>query len=118
MIKIDMLRKKRLIVFCLFMSMLLTASAQNNKIIKVACIGNSITYGSGIQDREKYAYPSQLQQMLGRGWEVKNFGISGRTLLKKGDYPYRNEQAFSDAKNFNPDVVIIKLGTNDTKPWN
>jgi alpha-L-fucosidase len=118
MIKINGLGIKRIIVCCLFMSMLLTASAQNNKIIKVACVGNSITYGSGIQDREKYAYPSQLQQMLGGGWVVKNFGVSGRTLLKKGDYPYCNEQAFSDAKNFNPDVVIIKLGTNDTKPWN
>ena len=118
MTEIKWSQKRRSILFVFVSLISLAASAQNNKIIKVACVGNSITYGSGIEDREKYAYPSQLQQMLGRGWEVKNFGISGRTLLKKGDYPYWNEQAFSDAKNFNPDVVIIKLGTNDTKPWN
>lgn len=87
-------------------------------IIKVACIGNSITYGNGIRDREHFSYPSQLRRMLGKEWEVKNFGSSGRTLLRKGDYPYWNEKEFADAKNFNPDIVIIKLGTNDSKPWN
>ncbi len=87
-------------------------------IIKVACIGNSITYGNGVRDREHFSYPSQLQRMLGKGWEVKNFGSSGRTLLRQGDYPYWNEKEFLGAKNFNPDIVIIKLGTNDSKPWN
>jgi len=91
---------------------------QTTRTIKVACIGNSITEGSGIANKEKYSYPAQLQTMLGSGWKVKNFGVGGRTLLKKGDYPYWNERAFTDAKSFNPDVVIIKLGTNDTKPWN
>lgn len=97
---------------------LLGAEARQNGPIKVACIGNSITYGSGIKEREHYAYPFQLQRMLGPGWEVKNFGVSGRTLLKNGDYPYWNEKALAEAKNYSPDVVIIKLGTNDTKPWN
>ncbi len=87
-------------------------------VIKVACIGNSITYGNGVRDREHFSYPSQLQRMLGKGWEVKNFGSSGRTLLRKGDYPYWNEKEFLAAKNYNPDIVIIKLGTNDSKPWN
>ncbi len=86
--------------------------------IKVACIGNSITYGSGISDRPRDSYPSQLARMLGDNWEVRNFGVSGRTLLKKGDYPYWNEEAWLEAKAFLPDVVIIKLGTNDTKPQN
>lgn len=86
--------------------------------VKVACIGNSITYGSGIKDREHYSYPVQLGKMLGDKWEVRNFGVSGRTMLKKGDYPYWNEEAWKQAKVFLPDVVIIKLGTNDTKPQN
>jgi lysophospholipase L1-like esterase/pimeloyl-ACP methyl ester carboxylesterase len=86
--------------------------------IKVACIGNSITYGSGIDDRPRDSYPSQLARMLGEKWEVRNFGVGGRTLLKKGDYPFWNEEAYAQAKAFLPDVVVIKLGTNDTKPQN
>ena len=86
--------------------------------IKVACIGNSITYGSGIADRPRDSYPSQLARMLGEKWEVRNFGVGGRTMLKKGDYPFWNEEAYTQAKTFLPDVVIIKLGTNDTKPQN
>lgn len=86
--------------------------------VKVACIGNSITYGSGIADRPRDSYPSQLARMLGEKWEVRNFGVGGRTMLKKGDFPYWNEDAYTQAKAFLPDVVIIKLGTNDTKPQN
>jgi lysophospholipase L1-like esterase len=47
-----------------------------------------------------------------------NFGHSARTLLKKGDYPYWKSPQYKKAIAFNPDVVIIKLGTNDTKPKN
>jgi lysophospholipase L1-like esterase len=86
--------------------------------VKVACIGNSITYGSGIADRAQDSYPAQLGRMLGDKWIVKNFGVSGRTMLKKGDFPYWKEGAWVEAKEFLPDVVIIKLGTNDTKPQN
>jgi len=49
---------------------------------------------------------------------VKNFGVSARTLLNEGDYPYMKETAWLDALAFHPDVVIIKLGTNDSKPQN
>lgn len=86
--------------------------------VKVACIGDSITQGSGIPDPGKNAYPGQLQSLLGDQWKVGNFGVSGRTLLKKGDFPYWKEKAYQDALAFAPDVVIIKLGTNDTKPQN
>ncbi len=86
--------------------------------IKIACVGNSITYGSGIGERDKYSYPAQLQEMLGGQFEVRNFGVSGRTLLSRGDYPYRHEKEFLDAKRFLPDIVIIMLGTNDSKPQN
>ena len=86
--------------------------------VKVACIGNSITFGSGIPNRPRDSYPSQLGRMLGDKWVVRNFGVSGRTLLKKGDFPYWKDEAYTQAKAFLPDVVIIKLGTNDTKPQN
>lgn len=85
--------------------------------VKVACVGDSITAGAGIKD-PKQRYPNQLQDMLGPTYEVKNFGVSGRTLLKHGDFPYWKEKAFQAAKDFAPNIVIIKLGTNDTKPQN
>ncbi len=86
--------------------------------LRVACVGNSITDGHGIEMATKYGYPALLQNMLGDGYWVKNFGVSGRTLLNKGDVPYMKEQAWRDAQAFNPDIVVIKLGTNDSKPQN
>ena len=86
--------------------------------VKVACIGNSITDGHGIDVAPQFGYPALLQQMLGDNYWVKNFGVSARTMLNKGDNPYMNEMAWKDAVAFNPDIVIIKLGTNDSKPQN
>ena len=86
--------------------------------IKVACIGNSITDGYGIPFAPANGYPAQLQKLLGKDYLVKNFGVSSRTMLNKGDYPYMNEQAWRDALAFKPDIVLIKLGTNDSKPEN
>lgn len=86
--------------------------------IKVACVGNSITYGFGIDRRDSLSYPAQLARLLGEKWEVQNFGVTSRTMLKKGDLPYMNELAYADAKSFLPDVVLIKFGTNETKPCN
>ena len=85
---------------------------------RVACIGNSITDGSGIDMDEVNGYPAKLQKLLGEGYNVRNFGVGGRTMLNKGDHPYMNELAWKDALAFNPDIAIIKLGTNDSKPQN
>ena len=86
--------------------------------IRVACIGNSITDGHGIDMATQHGYPALLQKKLGKDYWVKNFGVSARTMLNKGDYPYMNETAWKDALAFNPDIVVIKLGTNDSKPQN
>jgi len=84
--------------------------------VRVACVGDSITQGAGAAPGK--SYPSQLQDLLGATWEVKNFGVSGRTLLKQGDYPYWKEKAYEQAKECQPAMVVIMLGTNDTKPQN
>ena len=86
--------------------------------IRVACIGNSITDGHGIDMATANGYPALLQKKLGSDYWVKNFGVSGRTMLNKGDMPYMNEMAWRDAQAFRPDIVVIKLGTNDSKPQN
>lgn len=82
---------------------------------KIACVGNSITDGHGIDMRSTRGYPALLQEILGEGYEVKNLGVSSRTLLNKGDHPYMNERAWRDCLDWQPDVVVIKLGTNDSK---
>jgi len=86
--------------------------------VRVACVGNSITDGHGIEMAPQYGYPALLQKKLGEEYWVKNFGVSARTMLNKGDFPYMNEMAWKDALAFDPDIVIIKLGTNDSKPHN
>lgn len=86
--------------------------------LRVACIGNSITDGMTIDLKGHNGYPAQLQRILGAGYHVENYGVSARTLLRKGNLPYVNEQAWKDALDFNPNIVIIKLGTNDSKAAN
>lgn len=105
---------KRVTTIILFLAVSFTAWAQ----IKVACVGNSITYGYGIEGRDSLAYPQQLDAILGEDWDVRNFGHSGATLLKNGNLPYWKVDEFQQSKDFMPDVVIIKLGTNDSKPIN
>ncbi len=86
--------------------------------IRVACVGDSITEGHGLKNKATESYPAVLQAKLGDSYAVRNFGVSGRTMLKAGDYPYTAEPAYRDALAFEPNIVIIKLGTNDTKPNN
>ena len=94
-------------------AMLLVSVSTMAAPIKVACIGDSITAGVGAKDRKAQAYPAQLQTLLGAGYEVKNCGTSGIQMqnylaakgLKWGDH----------ITAFQPDIVTIKLGTNDTK---
>ncbi|WP_209331161.1 GDSL-type esterase/lipase family protein [Lunatimonas salinarum] len=80
--------------------------------IKVACVGDSITYGARLDDREKDSYPAQLQMLLGDRYLVENFGESSLTLIKKGIPTVWN--VLPKIKESKPNIVIISLGTNDT----
>jgi lysophospholipase L1-like esterase len=82
--------------------------------IRVACVGDSITEITG--------YPSDLQSLLGANYSVGNFGVSGSTVLLNSWKPYMNQFEFQKALEFQPDIVIIMLGTNDDlqmlRPYN
>lgn len=107
--------KKLIFLYVLFSLMSLDVMAQK---IKVACVGNSVTYGYGLENRERDAYPVQLQRLLGDGYEVANFGHSGTTLLKHGHRPYVSVKEYEAALKFAGDYVVIHLGLNDLDPRN
>jgi len=86
--------------------------------IRVACVGDSITNGALIPNCHKNAYPSQLQRLLGDRYHVENFGLNDRTLQTSADKPYSREKEFRRSLSFVPSILVILLGTNDTKPGN
>lgn len=86
--------------------------------LRLACIGDSITAGYALARPAQDAYPAQLARVLGAGWEVRNFGVSGATAMRRGGYPYMERPAWTDALRWRPDVAVIALGTNDTKTEN
>lgn len=96
-----------------FLLLQITVVAQ--KTIRISCVGNSITAGSRLANPKQEAYPAQLQQLLGNKYEVSNFGVGGRTVIKDCDRSYMATPAYQDALKSNPDIVTIKLGTNDSR---
>lgn len=87
--------------------------------MKIACVGDSITYGSGVRlTRGWNSYPSILSRLMGRKYKVYNFGNPGRTLASIGDFPYILEAEYRNSQELMADVYIIMLGTNDSKPYN
>ena len=97
-----------------------TTGKNSKKAVKIACVGDSITYGYGLYNRDSDSYPAVLQQLLGDKYEVINFGLSGRTVELSADKPYMLEDYYEKSKEFSPNIVILMLGTNDTKKinWN
>ncbi len=85
---------------------------------RIACVGNSVTFGYGLKNRDHESYPARLNVMLGENYQVGNFGRNGATLLSKGHNPYIKSEEFRKAVEFLPDIVIIDLGLNDTDPRN
>lgn len=85
---------------------------------KVACVGDSITWGFTILNPAKFGYPAVLQHLLGGDYEVRNFGHNDAAVRFDADTPYVTKRAYRDSLEWEPDIVILMLGTNDTKPWN
>ena len=85
---------------------------------KVACVGDSITWGFTILNPGKHGYPAVLQHLLGQEYEVRNFGYNDAAARFDADTPYVTKKVYTESLAWNPDIVILMLGTNDTKPWN
>ncbi|MFV8327568.1 GDSL-type esterase/lipase family protein [Flavobacterium sp. ZS1P14] len=111
--------KKNLLFLVSFVSIVFHfESVAQKATLRVACIGDSVTAGYLLADAANESYPSQLQILMGEKYEVKNFGHSGATLLKKGSTPYSKTKECTDAIAYSPDIAVIHLGLNDTDPRN
>ncbi len=81
--------------------------------IKIACVGDNITAGTGTQAPESESYPAKLGEMLGNAYEVKNFSEGGKTMLSSLGSAFTLTQAYKQSLEYQPDAVLIMLGTND-----
>ena len=111
-----------MLMFCIFLPFTLAdAKAQQPTAssptppVKVACVGDSITHGSKLMRDEGTTYPDMLGHQLGAAFEVRNFGVSGATMLRQGNKPWLQTKLATPALDWKPDVVVIQLGTNDSK---
>jgi acyl-CoA thioesterase I len=115
---------KKHLAFAVVIPMIITTFAANSQDyhVRFGFIGNSITFGATLTNPQKECYPAQLGQMLqeiyGDTCILQNYAISSRTMLKNGDFPFWNDAEFRDALKFAPEILLICLGTNDSKPQN
>jgi len=91
----------------------------NDERIRISCVGDSLTYGSGvIKTRDVDSYPAKLQKKLGTSHLVSNFGVRNATASADGDLPYIGSTQYKKSLESEPDIVLLMLGTNDSKTYN
>ncbi len=101
----------------LFVGFTLVCAASAQALpIKVACVGDSIALGTGLPNAETSSYPAQLQKILGYEFEVKNFAFANASISPDSPASYAATPQFKDALKFQPNVVLIHLGTYDSQP--
>lgn len=81
--------------------------------IRIACVGDSITQGVGSSNEKTASYPAQLASILGRKYEVGNFGVGGSVITCSSERAYTATEKYRESLSFKPDIVLFMLGTND-----
>ena len=97
----------------LFSLPFMTACASASAPLRVACVGDSITYGDKLSNRETQSYPAVLAQLAGGRFRSGNFGVNGATALSGTGRAWTDTPACRDALAFAPDIVVVMLGIND-----
>ena len=87
------------------------------KIKRISCIGDSLTWGYSLPDPRWQSYPALLQEKLGAAYAVRNFGCNGASVRFDADLPYVETLAYGESRAWNPDIVLLMLGSNDCTPW-
>jgi lysophospholipase L1-like esterase len=104
------IRIKFLLIWLIF-----SGSIFGQKLVNIACIGNGVTYGIGVENREKNNFPQQLQYLLGVNYKVTNFGVVNAPVLKSGINGYSKTAVFKSSHDFNPNIVFVELGLDEIK---
>ena len=116
------MKVKILLIEFILLTIFITKSYSQDYHVRIAFIGNSITFGANLSNPAEESYPGQLTDMLteiyGDTCTVRNYAISSRTMLKKGDFPFWDDDSFTYCLQSAPDILFISLGTNDSKPYN
>ncbi len=86
--------------------------------IRIACVGNSITAGSGLDTPSTERYPAVLEGLLGSKYKVGVFARGGMCLQRHAEISVWYSNHIRNARNFDPDIVVLLLGTNDSKYYN
>jgi len=86
--------------------------------IKIACAGDSTTYGHGISGWPRNNYPTVLQNLLGENYHVNNYGVSSFAVQESADRSYRTLPHYQESLAYNADYVVFMMGSNDSKPVN
>ena len=86
------------------------------KVMRVACVGDSLTSGFKMENPAQEAYPAQLGKLLGETYDVQGFAVPGHTALRGTERPLWVKPEFQAAQDFKPDIVVIILGSNDSWP--
>jgi lysophospholipase L1-like esterase/pimeloyl-ACP methyl ester carboxylesterase len=90
-------------------------SSFTQNVVNIACIGNGVTYGVGVENREKNNFPQQLQYLFGANYKVTNFGVVNAPLLNSGINGYSKSVVFKRSHDFNPSIVFVELGLDEIK---
>ena len=86
--------------------------------IKIACAGDSTTYGHGISGWPKNNYPTVLQNLLVENYHVNNYGVSSFAVQERAARSYRTLPHYQESLAYDADYVVFMMGSNDSKPHN
>lgn len=105
-------------LYCNGMSGIASTSEAGSGQIRVACVGDSVTYGHGISGWPENSYPAVLQELLGGDYHVNNYGVSSFAVQESADRSYRTLPHYQESLDYHADYVVFMMGSNDSKPEN
>lgn len=85
---------------------------------KIACVGDSLTYGTTLFNRRKDCYPARLNKLLGDNFDILNLGMVGHTVSSFTSKYWGQKYAFKFLEAYLPDYILLMLGTNDARTRN